>query len=117
MRTDGGAWRKFPVDVGQIIAQFRDPKVLDELAQSADVKFIGPDAVGGAPALVYEYTVKGELGKSIKNTAKTWIGVADSLPRKTETEGELEFMGKPLKTKTSITYSDYNADIKIEPPA
>ena len=117
MRMGDAAWQKFPVDVGQIIAQFRDPKVLDELTQSADIKFVGADTVDGTPALVYEYTIKGELGKGIKNTAKTWIGVADSLPRKTETEGELEFMGKPLKTKTSITYSDYNADIKIEPPA
>jgi hypothetical protein len=72
--------------------------------------------VDGAPALVYEYTVTGELAKNIKNTAKTWIGTADNLPRKTESEGELEFMGKPLKTKSTITFTDYNADIKIEPP-
>ena len=56
------------------------------------------------------------MGKGIKNTAKTWIGAADSLPRKSETEGELEYMGQPLKTKTTITYTDYNADIQIAPP-
>ncbi len=116
MRVGDGAWQKFPVDVGQIVAQFRDPKVLDQLTQSADIKYIGADTVAGAPTHIYEYTIKGELGKGIKNTAQTWIGAADNLPRKTETEGEIEVMGKPLKTKTSITYSDYNADIKIAPP-
>ena len=116
MRQQGGAWQKFPVDVGQIVAQFRDPKMLAELAKSTDIKFVGPDTVGGAPALVYEYTLTGELAKNIKGTARTWIGASDNLPRKTESEGEMEFMGKPLKTKTTITYSDYNASIQIEPP-
>ena len=116
MRRQGGAWQKFPVDVGQIVAQFRDPKMLDELAKSSDIKFVGPDTVDGAPALVYEYTLTGELAKNFKGTARTWIGATDNLPRKTESEGEMEFMGKPLKTKTTITYSDYNASIQIEPP-
>jgi hypothetical protein len=52
------------------------------------------------------------MGMKLKSTAKTWVAVADGLPRKTETDGE--FNGK--KTKTFVTMSDYNADIKIEAP-
>ncbi len=116
MKAGAAPWQKFPVDIGSIAAQFRDPKVLDELAKSAEIKYVGPDTIDGAPALVYEYTLNDMLGKGSKSTAKTWLGAADSLPRKTESEGEFAFMGKPLKTKTTVTYSDYNADIKIAPP-
>jgi hypothetical protein len=48
----------------------------------------------------------------MKSHAKTWVAVADGLPRKSESEGE--FSG--VKTKTEMTVSDYNSDIKIEPP-
>ena len=116
LKMGDGAWQKFPVDVGQIVAQFRNPKVLDQLAQNADIRFVGTDTLDGTPALVYEYTLTGELAKEIKSTAKTWIGATDNLPRKIETEGELQSMGKPVKTKTTIIYTGYNSDIKIEPP-
>ena len=116
LKMGAGAWQKFPVDVGQIVAQFRDPKVLEQLAQNADIKFVGADTLDGAPALVYEYTLTGELAKNIKSTSKTWIGATDNLPRKIETEGELQSTGQPLKTKTTIIYTGYNSDIKIEPP-
>ena len=116
MKTGDASWQKFPIDIGQMITQFRDPKMLDELAKSTEVKYDGPDTLDGAPALVYEYTLNGALGQDVKGTSKTWIGVTDSLPRKTESEGEINFMGKPLKTKTTVTFSDYNADIKIAPP-
>jgi outer membrane lipoprotein-sorting protein len=48
----------------------------------------------------------------MKAASKTWLSEADGLPRKTETEGELD--GK--KTRTVVTISDYNADVKIEAP-
>ena len=62
--------------------------------------------------LVYEYTLNNAAGMNVKSHSKTWVGVADGLPRKSETEGE--FGG--VKTKTEITISGYNSDIKIEPP-
>jgi len=112
MKTPDGGWAKSPVDASDMIKSFRDPKMLDELAKTADVKFIGPDTLDGAPMLVYQYTQNNPMGMNLKSTAKTWLSVADGLPRKTETEGE--FNGQ--KTKTLITVSDYNADIKIESP-
>jgi hypothetical protein len=112
MKTPDGAWAKSPVDASGMIKAFRDPKMLDELTKTADVKFVGPDTLDGAPMLVYQYTQTNPMGMNLKSTAKTWLAVADGLPRKTETEGE--FDGK--KSKTLVIMSDYNADIKIESP-
>jgi hypothetical protein len=116
MKIGNADWQKFPVDVGQIVTQFRDPKVLDELTRSAEIKYVGPDTLDGAPAEVYEYTLTDVLGKGSRSNAKTWISTTDNLPRKTENDADFNLMGKPVKTQTTVTFSDYNADIKIEPP-
>jgi hypothetical protein len=112
IKNPNSGWVKSPIDGGEIIKAFRDPKMLDELAKTADVKFVGADTLDGAPMLVYQYTQNNPFGMKMRSTAKTWLSVADGLPRKTETDGE--FKGK--KMKTLITMSDYNADIKIEAP-
>jgi outer membrane lipoprotein-sorting protein len=113
IRKPDGGWARAPVNAGEMIKSFRDPKMLDELAKTADVKFVGADTLDGAPMLVYQYTQNNPMGMNLKSTSKTWLSVADGMPRKTETEGV--FDGK--KTNTTITISDYNADIKIESPA
>jgi hypothetical protein len=112
MKMGGGAWRRFPVDMSQMIAAFRDPKFIEELAKTSDMKFVGADTLDGVPMLVYEYTMNNAMGTNIKSHAKTWVAVSDGLPRKSESEGE--FSG--VKTKSEVTMSDYNSDIKIEPP-
>jgi len=112
IKGPNGQWVKSPVDAGGMVKAFRDPKMLDELAKTADVKYAGAEMLDGAPMLIYEYTQNNPMGMNLKSTAKTWLSVADGLPRKTETEGE--FNGQ--KTKTLITISDYNTDIKIESP-
>lgn len=112
IKAPNGTWVKSPIDTSSIVKAFRDPKTLDELTKTADVKFIGPDTINGTPMLVYQYTQNNPMGMKLRSTAKTWLSVADGLPRKTESEGE--FNGQ--KTKTLVTISDYNADIKIESP-
>jgi len=112
IKTPNSGWVKSPIDASAIIKGFRDPKMLDELAKTADVKLVGPDTLDGAPMLVYQYTQNNPMGMKVKSTTKTWLSVADGLPRKNETEGE--FNG--TKTKTLVTMSDYNADIKIDVP-
>ena len=112
IKDSNSGWMKSPIDANAIIKGFRDPKMLDELAKTADVKLVGPDMLDGAPMLVYQYTQNNPMGMKLKSTAKTWVSVADGMPRKTETDSE--FNGK--KAKTFITVSDYNADIKIESP-
>ncbi|HEX8458813.1 MAG TPA: hypothetical protein VF656_16070 [Pyrinomonadaceae bacterium] len=112
VKVPNGQWVRSPIDAGQMIKAFRDPKMLDELAKTADVKLVGTDNIDGAPMLVYQYTQTNPLGMQLKANSKTWVAVADGLPRKTETEGEMG--GK--KSKTLINMSDYNADIRIEAP-
>ncbi|MBA3243524.1 MAG: hypothetical protein H0T60_20055 [Acidobacteria bacterium] len=111
-RMGDGPWTKSPMDMGGMLNSFRDPKVIEDLTKGAEVKFIGPDTLGGMPMLVYQYTLDNFGGVAMKSVTKTWVAVSDGMPRKSESDGE--FQG--TKSKTFITYSDYNADIKIELP-
>jgi hypothetical protein len=112
VRQNNGAWQKLPIDASQMIASVRDPKIIDQLRKSAEVKLIGPDTLDGKPMTVYQYTLRNVMGTDMTSHAKAWISVADSLPRRMETETEI----KGKTSKATITYFDYNADIKIEPP-
>jgi hypothetical protein len=111
-RTKGGPWQKFPADVGGMVTAFRDPKMIDELSKNTEIKFLGTDVLDGTPTLVYQYTTTNAFGSGMTSTSKTWIGTADSLPRKSEVEADVNNQ----KSKTTITYYDYNAGISIEPP-
>jgi len=112
IKGPNGQWVKSPVNMGEMVKAFRDPKVVEELTRTADVKFIGPDTLDGKPMLVYEYAQNNVMGMNIKSIARTWVAALDGLPRKSEAEGE--FRG--IKTKTLMTVSDYNSNIKIEAP-
>jgi len=112
-RQNNGAWQKLPIDASQMIASVRDPKIVDEIRKSAEVKLIGSDMLDGKPMTVYQYTLRHAMGPAtVTSHAKAWISVADSLPRRMETETEIQ--GKT--SKATITYFDYNADFKIDPP-
>jgi hypothetical protein len=112
MRQNGGAWQKLPIDASQMIAAVRDPKMIDVIRKSAEVKLIGPDTLDGKPMTVYEYTLRNAMGTDMTSHAKAWISAADSLPHRMETETEI----KGKTSKATITYFDYNADIRIDPP-
>ncbi|HKP87143.1 MAG TPA: hypothetical protein VJZ26_13655 [Blastocatellia bacterium] len=107
-----GQWQKTPMDVNQMLSSFRDPKIIDELRNSTNVQLVGTDTVDGMPMKVYQYTTTNAFGTNITTTSKAWIAASDNLPRKIESEGQIN--GKP--SKSLVTYYDYNADIKIEPP-
>ncbi|MGA9772527.1 MAG: hypothetical protein WBV94_26070 [Blastocatellia bacterium] len=107
-----GSWQKVPLNANQMISSFRDPKMIEELRNSTDVKFLGTDTIDGTPVKIYQYTVKNAFGTNMTSTSKAWISASDNLPRRMEVEADAN--GKP--TKMLITYSDYNTDIKIEPP-
>ena len=113
VKAGDGPWTKFPADMGSMINSLRDPKIVEELTKGADMKFVGPDTLDGEPMLVYQYTLDNVGGLAVKSVTKTWVSIADGLPRKSESDGE--FQGN--KTKTVARMSDYNADIKIELPA
>jgi outer membrane lipoprotein-sorting protein len=107
-----GSWQKFPMDVNQIISSFRNPKMIEDLRNGTDARLVGTDTVDGVAVNVYQYTMKNPTGITGTSVSKVWIATSDNLPRKMETESE--FNGKT--SKTHVTYYDYGADIKIEPP-
>lgn len=107
----GGRWMKAPMNMGQIINQFRDPKAVEEMRRTTDIRYVGTETLDGQPMYVYEYALD-KAGTGAKGRAKTWISPSDMLPRKTEVDGEAD----GIKSHTTLTYSDYNSDIKIEPP-
>jgi hypothetical protein len=109
-RQAQGPWQKAPLDAREIVATFRDPKLLDQLTTNYDIAFIQSDTLDGAPVLVYEYSPKPTSSVPQSGKTKIWIGADDSLPRKVEVQtGSNNYV-------TTIIYSDYNSDIKIELP-
>lgn len=112
-QNEGGSWQRMQGDVGSFVASFRDPRMVDEISRSAEVKFLGEETLDGERVLVYQYTIDSIQGRPVKSTSRTWIGAGDALPRKVD--GEAEF--NSMKSRTVGTYSDFGADIRIEPPA
>ena len=112
VKPQTGQWQKVPINANQMISSFRDPKMVEELRNSTDVKFLGSDSLDGVPVKIYQYTVKNAFGTNMTSTSKAWIAASDNLPRKMEVEADVN--GKP--SKLLITYYDYNTDIKIVPP-
>lgn len=112
IKPPNSKWQKIPINANQMIASFRDPKLVEELRNNTTVKFLGTDSLDGLPVKIYEYTVKNAFGTNMESTSKAWIAASDNLPRKMEVEANVN--GKPSKMR--ITYYDYNTDIKILPP-
>ena len=113
MKTPGGEWTRLLFDATEMMNQIRDTKQREEIRRSTDVALIGDDTILGEPTLVYRYSIKNPFGMSMANNCKMWVGLTDSLPRKMEVEGEFN----KTKSRSVVTYYDYGADIKIEPPA
>ncbi len=112
-------WQKGPTGMGDMLAQLKDPKLAEALAQKTEVKYLGADTLDGAPMLVYQYTIKDLLGPGKDAVSKMWIGATDGLQHQTESESDVESTftaGKITHTKTIVTYYDFNADINIAPP-
>ena len=116
-------WTKLPTELSGSIAKFAaqmaDTKVLDENKNGMEVKLVGPDALEGMPMLVYEFTARINVGEEnskeeviLKSSGKAWVSTADGMLRKVDSENESE----GAKSKSVSTYTDYNSNIKIEPP-
>lgn len=118
-RAGDGPWQKDSMDMGDMLSQMRDPKLIEAIQQKAEVTFLGNDALNGEPMLMYQYKIKDVMGAGIDSNSKMWIGATDNLPHQIETEGEVPDplnKGKIRRTKTTISFYDYNADISIESP-
>ncbi|MFO1519562.1 MAG: hypothetical protein U1F57_07895 [bacterium] len=112
MKKDNGPWQPVPMDMGTMVKELKNPKMLDELRKSSDAKEIGAESVNGTPLIAYQYSLQKAFGMDLNSSNKIWISPSDGLVRKLESHGD--FAG--VKTNTTIIYSDYNGDIKIEKP-
>ena len=118
VRVGDAPWQKDPMGMGDLLSQFRDPKLIDAITEKAEVKYLGTDTLSGAPMLVYQYTIKDLLGPGKDGVSKIWIGATDSLQHQVQSESDVDPLntGKMIHSKVTGTFYDYNADIKIEPP-
>ena len=84
---------------------------------SDDITLIGQDNLGGLPAKIYQFSSSLDVGTQKKSTKnKMWIGVKDGLPYRIETDTEHIMGPHTVKSKVVITFYDFGADIRIEPP-
>jgi len=124
MKVGDMPWRKTEANssettmvttIARMAQQFRATDVEQRMTKYEDVRFVGPETLDGSPALVYQFKLKGTGGQS---SGKIWISTTDGLPRKIENDGGAgtNSNGGTTKSKLVVTYYDYNANIKIEPP-
>jgi hypothetical protein len=86
--------------------------MLEDLQKSATAQYVGEATLDGQPMQVYTYQTDNAMGMKVKSDSKMWVSPTDHLPRRIESEGEYAGM----RSRTTITYSNFNADLKIEPP-
>jgi hypothetical protein len=116
----GEQWQRAPKDEADDSNAFNvgnTPVFWDEttaarLKPLMTVKTVTDAALAGQAMKLYEYELKDAFGHKGGNTARTWISAADGLPRKTEVAGDYD----GVKSKAVMTWLEYNADLKIEPP-
>jgi hypothetical protein len=107
-----GSWQKAAPGLQNQVKAIRDPQIIENIKQATAARFVQADALNGQPMLVYEYTSTNLLGIEGATNSKTWVGMFDGLPYKSEFEGMLG----SVKTKRVMVWSGYNADLKIEAP-
>jgi len=95
---EGTAASFFPV--AYLVQQFDIRQALNEV-DSATVIPQGTDVIDGRPSVIYAYNRDGQAGK-------VWVGLRDNLVHKVE--------GRHQDADFTLTISDFNAPIAIEPP-
>lgn len=76
------------------------------------IKNVSEVAGEGQPQKLFEYEMTGALGHKGHNFSRTWVSLADGLPRKTEVMGDYD----GVKSHAVLTWLEYDAHLKIEPP-
>jgi hypothetical protein len=105
----GGRWSKLTLDLSGLLANFvnnLDPSTI------SDVVLVGPESVGGVPALAYTFTYTNNVGGTlITDHDKMWVGVDNGLPIKQVVDGEVS--GVVFHNEQTITY---DSSITIDAP-
>ena len=113
-KLPGGDWQTSPT--GLAVTSLTDPKKLEEYLKTARVTPAGTETLDGAPVRVYQAAATHPPArKSVHDTPdpflmKIWVGSSDGLPRRLE--GTLA----STKSKTAITFYDFNARLSVKRP-
>jgi len=119
VKAPDGNWQREKLDPNKTeLYRARDEMLIENLTRAPDsaVTFAGRDELEGRPMFVFQHAFGGAPGIPATSRTKTWVGVRDGFPYKIEIEARVNNNGKEFSIKTTTTYSDYNADITIEPP-
>ena len=91
--------------------------MMEDLKVSKEINKLGSETLDGVATDVYEskMTMPAPLGSKpgaepLTYSVKLWVGVSDRMPRKVENTSPTS------AARTTIVYTDYNANITIEPP-
>jgi hypothetical protein len=115
-KSADGKWQRAQLDAQRLgLTRWRDQMLIENLtkAQDTDVELVGREELNGVSALVVQHSFTGTAAIPAHNRTKTWIGVKDGFPYKIESHAGTTDNGKAVSVKTTTTYSDYNAHIKI----
>jgi TonB family protein len=113
-----GPWEKFITqDKDEFKSDFPDAvlkRCIEMIEKADEVKFIGRETVDGIPALAYQHTRYMRPNKTNPFTSKTWFNEADGSLLKNQI---FCIVLGSTPSPVDYTFYDYNADIRIEPPA
>ena len=118
----GGSWQALPAAAAgpatESIFAAIDPAQVDTMMQDMVIdkfKSLGTETLNGKQMNTYQYVTKSTVaGTTIETTQKTWIGVADGLPYKSE--GTSTDSATPGVTSQTVSVYEYDNSIKIEAP-
>lgn len=119
MKPAGRPWSKVAMNINEIVTQFRqDPKMTEAFRKSIrNAKLVGIEQVNGEEARVYTYDIENSQNEvQTTGMAKIWVRTSDGLPLKLEGDSTITTGGKTFSAQYSNIYTDYNGEIKIEPP-
>ncbi|PYP84698.1 MAG: hypothetical protein DMF61_18930 [Blastocatellia bacterium AA13] len=114
LKLPTGEWRKITTGLDNSFGSMR--RMMEDLKGSKEVQMIGSETLDGTQTSIYESKLTMPSMSGSKDAApqvflaKIWVAASDGMPRRVESSSS----GSPVRTV--ITYTDYNANIKIDPP-
>lgn len=116
MKADG-KWQKLPIELGNIIEQYRkDPALLESSVRGASS--LGKELVDGKPMSVYRYHSSARIAGGLASGSawnKMWVD-ASGLPRKIDAESRGQALGFSSTSTSTMIYYDFGAAIRINAP-
>ena len=115
LKLPNGEWRMITTELDYSFGSMK--KMMEDLKVSKETIKTGSETFEGVAADVYEsrMTMPAAIGSKPgaepqAYSVKMWVGVSDGMPRKVESASPIS------PARTTVVYTDYNANITIEPP-